>query len=233
MPESITVNNRVTITSPNNEEYTRAKHSKIGDEDINKYVTEEHSNIFNVIRAKDGDETTLSRKDLELMAKDKATLNAFGYTVEHKGDVYSLKSANGKVLTFDFETLTEKAARHWNEKVVEPWDKFKAERAEKKEAKKLENAKKKAEKFNKKYNGHAEVEIVGKKYKLTVNEGSNLHVIDITDLNSKADKFIDGNEDNFLGTGIESVHTGKDSYANDSAALNTKLNAGTYYIEIE
>ena len=233
MTSPITVSNRVTITSSNNEEYTRVKNSKISEKDFNKYITEEHSNIFNVIRAKDGDETTLSRKDLELMAKDKATLNAFGYTVEHSSDVYMLKSANGNVLTFDFETLTEKATRHWNEKVARPWNEFKAERAEKKEAKKLEKAKKEAEKFNKKYNGQATLEVVDKRYKLTVNEGSKLRVTDITRLNNKADKFIDDNADNFIGTGIGSVHTGRDSVANDIEALNTLLQPGTYYIDIE
>lgn len=225
MTTPITVSNRVSISASDNKEYTRAQNSKIGDQEIKQYITNEHTNIFNVIRAKDGDETTLSRSDLELISKDSATLNAFGYTVEHNGDVYVLKSANGKTLTFDFETLAEKAKRHW--------DAFKTERAEKQEAKKLEKAAKKAEKFNKKYNGQATVEVVGNKYKLTVNEGAKLTVSNIMDLVSNMDKFIDDNGENFLGTGIESVHTGRDSVANDSEALNTVLRPGVYSINME
>lgn len=132
------VANYVTIKN-NSNEVALDKNTEMNFEGTGRIITKKHVPIFQVLRAKDGDNTTFSRKDLRKAYKDEAILESFGYKLEKTDrNNYTLTSNEGEEISFKFESLKEKISRKWTE--------FKEERAEIRAAKKAEKAAKKEKK---------------------------------------------------------------------------------------
>lgn len=160
MGNQTTVKKYVTI-SQGNEQWNFANGRKLNDNDKS---IKNHNNIFNVIRALDGNETDLTENDFEKLEKNQALIKSFGYTLNVEGKKYTLTSKDGNSISFKFEKLLEAFDRKLGE--------YSDKRAKEKSEEKIRNAEENLIKFQKEFGNKYDISFDkdDKTYQVTVND---------------------------------------------------------------